>query len=73
LKFDFKHFLCCEFLGDDVRPALVAEAAREDWKSLTALIISRFRAFIHLFRHGQCDIDEEELFERIDFPADATD
>jgi hypothetical protein len=72
VKFDFEHFVNCAFLGDDLSPALMAAVADEDWKGLTALIISRFRVFLHLFRHGQCDIEEEDLFERIDFPVDSS-
>jgi hypothetical protein len=70
VKFDFEHYLSCVHLGVDLRPALEAEVAREDWQALVALIISRFRVFIHLFRHGQCDNDEEALFELIDFPVE---
>jgi hypothetical protein len=70
VKFDFVHFLSCGTLGEDLRPALVAASEREDWKDFSAIIMSRFRVFIHLYRHGQCDSEECDLFERLDFVHD---
>jgi hypothetical protein len=66
VKFDFEHFLGCHMLGPDLRPLLVVTALEEDWKLFVGLILSRFRVFIHLFRHGQCDNDESELFDALD-------
>jgi hypothetical protein len=72
-KFDFEHFLSCVMLGDDLKPALVAASESEDWKGFSALIMSRFRVFIHFFPHGQCDSEESELFDRLDFDHDDED
>ncbi len=66
VKFDFLHFLSCPSLGIDLRPVVAAEAANEDWKAFVKVILTRFRVFLHLFRHGQCDISEDELFDCLD-------
>jgi hypothetical protein len=67
VKFDFDHFLSCTIFGDDLRPALNAFVKDEDWGSFADLILSRFRVFVHFFRNGHCEKDEEELFEVLDF------
>jgi hypothetical protein len=69
-KFDFEHFLCCAALGPDLYPTLKMRAEDEDWKGFSCLILSRFQVFIHYFRHGQCDVDECELFSALDFQDD---
>jgi hypothetical protein len=65
-KFDFLHFISCPSLGDNLEAALAAAGANEDWKEFSRIILSRFRVFLHLFRHGQCDVFEDELFDFLD-------
>jgi hypothetical protein len=67
-KFDFIHFISsfsCPKLGADLSTALGDAAAREDWV-FPGIILSRFQVFIHLFRHGHCDVDEMELLDCLD-------
>ncbi len=66
VKFDFEHFVSCPALGHDLLPCLTEFVSEECWEEFVALLLSRFRTFVHLFRSGQCTIDECDLFDSID-------
>ncbi len=65
-RFDFEHFISCSALGEELFSVLQERVVAEDWKGVADLVISRFRVFIHLYRQGQCDGDENELFDSLD-------
>jgi hypothetical protein len=66
VKFDFIHFLSCPSLGEELIPVMFDLAKEACWDEVAALLLSRFRTLIHFFRSGQCNDDENDLFDSLD-------
>jgi hypothetical protein len=67
VKFEFEHFLSCPHLSDSIIPGLTRLGGDKDWEGFVSSILLRFQVFIHFFRQGRCDDDENELFDQICF------
>lgn len=63
--FSFEHLLSCPALGIDLRPQISALKEAQAWDKFAFLVIGRFQIFIHCHRGGQCERDEEILFETL--------
>jgi hypothetical protein len=59
--FSFENFLSFPSLGIDLRPQIFALKEAQAWD----LVIGRFQVFIHCYRGGHCERDEEALFEAL--------
>jgi hypothetical protein len=58
-----EHFLTCSLLGHDLVPQFRSLVERKEWSEISALLLTRFHAYLHAVRGGQLTSDENELFD----------
>jgi hypothetical protein len=73
VRFDFDHYLCCPALGPELMASLSSYVAVKEFDKFSVAILSRFQVFLHCFRGGQTNKDEDELFAFLDDHASSPD